>query len=363
MRFLVPFILILILMNVVTAQVKTPQPPPVKIPFTESLQVVVVTTADPSAIQGTARLYERKSVKSKWKNAGDEFPVVVGQNGLAWAEEHALLTRQNDAPTLNPIYVGLCGALERKDEKTLRSYFTSDTIKGFEDEMRRDGIRSVVEFLSHEQMSRKSCQARNEEISGDLATVDLISTTYPNGYRALFVKQGGTWKLSNVDPKAIAPVKKEGDGKSPAGMFPLTFAFGRPDKPSDVKLSYTKIESYTECVDDVSSTHYNKIVDRLQVGNFDWKSSEKMLEVGPAYDLGINVAHNSYPVVKGNGSCIFLHVWSDATTGTSGCTAMKREDLQKILAWANPDQRPYLVQMTESDYKNLRKKWKLPKLK
>lgn len=115
-------------------------------------------------------------------------------------------------------------------------------------------------------------------------------------------------------------------------------------------------------MDDVESFHYNKIVNRLQVGIFDWKSSEKMLEVGPVYDLGINVAHNSYPVVKGNGSCIFLHVWSDSTTGTSGCTAMKREDLQKILGWANPDQHPYLVQMTEGDYKKLRKKWKLPKI-
>ncbi len=73
-------------------------------------------------------------------------------------------------------------------------------------------------------------------------------------------------------------------------MFPLTFAFGRPDKPGDVKLSYTKLESYSECVDDVASSHYNKLVNRLKVGNFDWKSSEKMLEVGPEYDLGLFVA-------------------------------------------------------------------------
>ncbi len=240
------------------AQVKTPLPPPVKTPFSESLQAVVVTTKDWNATQGTAWLFERKTAKGKWKATGGDFPVVIGRSGLAATREDLW---QEDAASL----------------------------------------------------------------SGNL--------------------------------------KREGDGKSPAGLFPLTISFGRADKAAGISLPYTKLGEYTECVDDVNSFHYNKIVDRLQVGNFDWKSSEKMLEIGPAYDLGINVAHNSYPVVKGNGSCIFLHVWSDATTATSGCTAMKREDLQKILTWARPDKHPYLVQMTESDYKNLRKKWNLPKLK
>ena len=34
------------------------------------------------------------------------------------------------------------------------------------------------------------------------------------------------------------------------------------------------------------------------MGNFDWKSSEKMLEVGPDYDLG-SLSPNSYPVRRG----------------------------------------------------------------
>jgi zinc D-Ala-D-Ala dipeptidase len=234
------------------AQVKRPQPPPVKIPFSESLQAVVVTTASPTAIQGTARLYGRKTVKSKWKKVGDEFPIVVGRNGLGWSIDSA--------------------------------------------------------------------------------------------------------------PEAVTDVKKEGDGRSPAGLFPLTFAFGRPEKPGEVKLSYSKLEEYSECVDDVTSTHYNKLVDRLKVGNFDWKSSEKMLEVGLEYDLGLFVAHNSYPVRRGDGSCIFLHVWKDATTGTSGCTAMQRENLLKVLTWADPTKKPYLVQLTEANHKKYQKAWNLPKL-
>ena len=253
MKYVLLTILLSFIGVTVQAQVKKPESPAVKIQFAESLQTVVVTTDGPTTIQGTARLYERKTVRSKWKSVGDDFQVVVGRGGLAWSLDSA-----------------------------------------------RDGVSSF---------------------------------------------------------------KKEGDGKSPAGMFPLTFAFGRPDKPGNVKLSYTKLENYTECVDDVSSTHYNKLVDRLKVGNFDWKSSEKMLEVGPEYDLGLFVAHNSYPVRSGDGSCIFLHVWNDATTGTSGCTAMRREDLQRILAWADSAKTPYLVQLTIEDHRKYKKSWKLPKLK
>ena len=244
--------LTLILSISTIGQIKTPQPPPVKVPFAESLQAVVVTTDNPTAVQGRAHLYERRSVRSSWKRLGVGFPVVVGRNGLGWSRDTA--------------------------------------------------------------------------------------------------------------PEAVSDFKKEGDGRSPAGLFPLTSAFGRPDKPGEVKLSYSKLESYSECVDDVSSTHYNKLVDRLKVGNFDWKSSEKMLEVGPVYDLGVFVAHNSYPVRRGDGSCIFLHIWKDAATGTAGCTAMHRDNLLKILGWADPAKHPYLVQLTEADHKKYQKAWNLPKL-
>lgn len=162
-------------------------------------------------------------------------------------------------------------------------------------------------------------------------------------------------------PKPSEPIKREGDGRAPAGEFPLTTTFGNLDIGS--KLPFTKLDQFTECVDDTNSTFYNKIVNRMQVGNFDWKSSEKMLAVGPQYDLGVFVAYNSYPAVTGNGSCIFLHIWKDANTGTAGCTAMARENLEKIVKWLDPAKNPYLVQMTEAEYNSARSSLMLPKLK
>ena len=164
------------------------------------------------------------------------------------------------------------------------------------------------------------------------------------------------WKLSSSD----APKKREGDGKAPAGLFPLITTFGNADVGS--KLPFTKLDEFTECVDDTNSAFYNKIVKRMQVGNFDWKSSEKMFTVRPQYDLGVFVGYNSYPPVRGRGSCIFLHIWKDADTGTAGCTAMARENLERVVRWLDPAKNPYLVQMTREEYLSQRKYFKLPKI-
>jgi L,D-peptidoglycan transpeptidase YkuD (ErfK/YbiS/YcfS/YnhG family) len=175
-------------------------------------------------------------------------------------------------------------------------------------------------------------------------------------------RSGLAWaELLNGDID-MAKIKQEGDGNSPAGVFPLTSAFGTGPKPTASKMPYTKLDEYTECVDDPKSTFYNRIVNRMQVGNFDWKSSEKMASIVPEYDLGVFVAYNTYPVEKDRGSCIFLHVWKDAETPTAGCTAMERRNMERIVAWLSPAKNPYLVQMPKKIYDSRQKAWKLPKL-
>jgi D-alanyl-D-alanine dipeptidase len=176
-------------------------------------------------------------------------------------------------------------------------------------------------------------------------------------------RSGLAWGDTERKPANADRIKKEGDGNSPAGLFPLIASFGTAVKPEAVESPYTKLDQFTECVDDVASNHYNKIVNRMQVGAFDWKSSEKMLEIGQRYELGIVVGYNMYPVVPGNGSCIFLHIWAGPGEATSGCTAMDRRNLERLFGWLSVEKTPYLVQMPESEYNNLRKAWKLPKIK
>ncbi len=178
-------------------------------------------------------------------------------------------------------------------------------------------------------------------------------------------KNGLAWSedVSYLLDQKPEKTKKEGDGKAPAGIFDLTSTFGSIAKPEFVKLPYTKLEESTECVDDSDSVNYNRIVDRFKIGNFDWDSSEKMLAVGAQYDLGVFVGHNSNPVKRGNGSCIFLHIWNDEKTGTAGCTAMKRENIEEILKWLDPAKKPALIQFPAAEYEKLKISWKLPNLK
>lgn len=156
-------------------------------------------------------------------------------------------------------------------------------------------------------------------------------------------------------------LKTEGDGKAPAGIFRLTSAFGSGAKPDFVKLAYTVLTESIECVDDAKSANYTLIVDKNKIKNTDWTSSEKMLAVGEQYDLGVFVAHNSERLARG-GSCIFLHIWKDAGSGTAGCTAMARANVEKILRFLDPAKNPVLIQIPEDSYAQFQTKWNLPKL-
>jgi D-alanyl-D-alanine dipeptidase len=157
------------------------------------------------------------------------------------------------------------------------------------------------------------------------------------------------------------PRKHEGDGRAPAGIFPLDTAFGfAPGRgPEWLRLPYRALDERTECVDDTASVHYNTIVDRSAVPRVDWGSSEHMRRV-EQYRLGAVVGYNVRPIRRGRGSCIFLHIWGGPTTGTAGCTAMPAADLETVLRWLDPRERPALVQLTVREYARLRRRWRLP---
>jgi L,D-peptidoglycan transpeptidase YkuD (ErfK/YbiS/YcfS/YnhG family) len=155
------------------------------------------------------------------------------------------------------------------------------------------------------------------------------------------------------------PVKKEGDGKSPAGIFRISAAFGYAAQPlPGWKMPYTSLTPSVECVDDSTSHFYNRIVDRASVSP-DWNSSEHMAQAGVAYRWGAVIDQNASAIPKA-GSCVFMHIWAGPTVGTSGCTAMPQDQLEPILAWLDPARNPLLVQLPQAQYKKLKKLWRLP---
>jgi len=117
--------------------------------------------------------------------------------------------------------------------------------------------------------------------------------------------------LNSIDSSKL-PIKTEGDGRSPAGVFELGAAFGysTAEEMKGLKIPYIPITEMVECIDDIKSDYYNQIVKRDEIKKVDWQSSEKMFFADIWYQQGVIVNQNTNPASKGSGSCIFLHNWS-----------------------------------------------------
>lgn len=177
-------------------------------------------------------------------------------------------------------------------------------------------------------------------------------------------KAGLAWgagydSLATPVPTA-GPLKQEGDMRSPAGLFTMSTAFGFAPRDSVplMRLSYLKLKPGIECVDDTASKYYNNVIEKSAVEDADWQSSEKMAEI-QQYKLGVIVEYNP-TVVKGRGSCVFLHIWEGPSSTTSGCTAMDEVQLKEVSEWIQPGAHPMLAQMPIKVYEQLVDAWKLP---
>lgn len=233
--------------------------------------------------------------------------------------------------------------------------------------------------LTIEISAQNSHQKQIPEISTQLILVFTDSLTASHGWLYRFEREDSTavWQMTEdkisvvlgrnglawgiglhqLSP-SMEPRKREGDGKSPAGFFTMSAAFGYADpaKLADLKFPYFHNTKMLECIDDPKSVHYNRLVYRNKIENVDWQSSEKMGSYGIWYQWGVVVDHNKQPTIKGAGSCIFLHNWSKPDETTAGCTEMSPANMKKIVFWLDESRKPILVQLTRSmlrQYKNL----------
>ena len=129
--------------------------------------------------------------------------------------------------------------------------------------------------------------------------------------------------------KKDEPIKREGDKRTPAGIFRVAGPFGF--EPSKLK-GYTRLSpGRSFCVDDPTSLLYGKIVDK-SLTNKSVKSSEDMSAV-PGLKRGMIV---DYPARRGAkaGSCIFLHVWDGDSAGTKARIAMPEDRLAVLQNWS-----------------------------
>jgi len=163
-------------------------------------------------------------------------------------------------------------------------------------------------------------------------------------------RDGLGWGLGlHTIPKDAKYIKKEGDGRSPAGLFSLKNGFGYA--PLNIDFPYNVYKTTDHCVDDSNSKWYNRIIDSTKE-NKDYSSFEHMRLKNNLYQYGIVVNHNPNQI-KDSGSCIFIHIRSGDGKGTAGCTAMSQNSIVKVLKWLKSDKKPLLLQLPQSEIKKI----------
>ena len=153
--------------------------------------------------------------------------------------------------------------------------------------------------------------------------------------------------------------KQEGDGKAPAGVFSLGTSFGyAAQTPTGLQMPYRTASERDYFIDAVDSPDYNRWrsipPEQANEPKQHWNSFERMRRDDHQYEIGMVVGHNQTPTIAGRGSAIFLHVWLNPDTATSGCTAMAKTDLLRVLTWLKPAANPLLVQTPADQVADLR---------
>ena len=157
----------------------------------------------------------------------------------------------------------------------------------------------------------------------------IVNLRYSAG--ALTWPQGAA--RAAVGRAGVSARKREGDGSTPAGDFPLVSAFYRADRlaPPPTALPLRALSPNDAWSDDPADRDYNRLVTRPGPSH-----AEKLWLGDGVYDLLVVIGYNMSPVVAGAGSAIFLHIARPDFSPTAGCIAIAREALIDLLPLLGP---------------------------
>ncbi len=130
----------------------------------------------------------------------------------------------------------------------------------------------------------------------------------------------------------ISAAKREGDGATPEGAFPMRFVLYRPDREVSpgTGLPCRALRRDDGWCDAPTDGAYNRLIILPYPA-----SAEALWRDDSVYDLIVPLGFNDVPVVPGEGSAIFLHLASADFAPTAGCVALAREDLLAVLGEAD----------------------------
>ena len=127
----------------------------------------------------------------------------------------------------------------------------------------------------------------------------------------------------------VAALKREGDGATPLGRFPIRQVLYRADRMKRPRTPFPvrAIRAEDGWCEDPADRNYNRLV-RVSPGS----SADRLTRDDHLYDLILVLGHNDRPRVRGRGSAIFVHLARPGNLPTAGCIALSRHDLSMLLA-------------------------------
>jgi L,D-peptidoglycan transpeptidase YkuD (ErfK/YbiS/YcfS/YnhG family) len=145
----------------------------------------------------------------------------------------------------------------------------------------------------------------------------------------------GTRLRCAVGRGGVVDDKREGDGGTPRGAWPLRHVLWRPDRVARpvTSLPALPLVPWDGWCDAPGDVNYNRHVPLPYPA-----SSERLWREDAVYDVIAVLGYNDAPVVDGRGSAIFMHVARDGYTPTEGCVALALPDLLAVLARCGADE-------------------------
>jgi len=140
---------------------------------------------------------------------------------------------------------------------------------------------------------------------------------------------------------------KEGDLKSPTGIFSLGSAFGFGPK-LNTKYPFLTLDNSLYWVDDNNSIYYNQLVHYIDGNKKEFKSAEQMAKFD-VYKYGIFIDYN-LERKSDLGSAIFMHIFRSEDSPTGGCIATDEENLKLIISRLDVHKNPLIIIGDDEDY-------------
>jgi L,D-peptidoglycan transpeptidase YkuD (ErfK/YbiS/YcfS/YnhG family) len=217
-------------------------------------------------------------------------------------------------------------------------------------------VSACVFVPSISKLDMKTFLASQENKIGESAQILLVVdnssffSTKTNVYA--MEKRENNWQMvfkpfdAVIGRNGFAPAgeKREGDGKTPSGIYPLKMTFGC-DATIGTKMPYRQALADDIWVDDPHADDYNRWIKKTETHA---TSYERMKRDDNLYKYGIVIEYNTDHIIKGNGSAIFLHVWKGEGFPTAGCVAVSEENIIKFLDWLDPQASPVIIMGLEN---------------